>query len=139
MPLKCPDRLERSLQVDGEDLGNEFRRALLERGLSKNLRRRNEDVDSAETAHGCLNEAVQVVDLRHIALDNEHARRRHRGQFIEPAAVSAKYDDLRPFPEKPLNDGPPEHPAGARHHRHLVQQTLSHPGIIEWRVASGEW
>jgi hypothetical protein len=119
------------MQVDREDPGDEFGRALLQARRLKYLCGWDENIDSAESTDGCLNQTVQVSRLRHITVNDEHACRGQLGQFFEAAAIPREYDDLRSFREKPLNDGPPEHSTGARYHSHLVQQTLSHPNFLD--------
>ncbi len=72
---------------------------------------------------------TRLFDVRGIgdvAFDDENARRRENGQFIQPRPIAAEEDNLRSLREEPLHDGRPQFTGRSGDHRDFVQQTLSH-------------
>ncbi len=90
MPLERADRLQRALEIDGEDFGHDFRRALGQAGGLEALGDGHQDVDGPHATQRRLAKQFEIGRPRHVAGDDDDASRRQLRQLIEPAAISRR-------------------------------------------------
>ena len=85
------------------------------------LRGGNQDVNSPHPTERRLAKQFEIGRSCHIAGNDDDAGGRERGQFVEPASISRKDDELRAFADELLDDRAAQPAAGSCHHRDFVQ------------------
>ena len=90
------------------------------------LRGGNEDVDPPHPPKRRLAKHLEIGRACDVAGYDNDPRGGKRGQFVKPASISGKDDELCTFADEFLDDRASQHTAGSCHDRDLVQQPLCH-------------